>query len=128
MIAFPIMLGKDASESETDKVGERTQSLTTSRNLLVSASDACERLFSSLKEIAELMGHTDRVYNMFHVFEDVHANNFVRTIEGSSIEEEIAHAVACPGSLKHGEVVKLSSLPRISPVYSTGCVDLKNVP
>ena len=57
MVALPIMLGNDVSQSESDQVGERTQSFTTARNLLLSASDACERLFSSLKEITELAGY-----------------------------------------------------------------------
>ena len=66
---------------------------------------------------------------MLHVFEDVHANRFVRSsAQETSVEEQLANAVACPGSLRHGEVVALGSLPRVTATCSDGSMDLRNVP
>ncbi|KAH8418145.1 hypothetical protein KR009_001140 [Drosophila setifemur] len=77
MVSLPILTGSDAESSilrdsvvKESNVSERTQYLTTARNLLISAADAIERLMSSYKEIVALAGYTYRVAGMMDVFEE----------------------------------------------------------
>ena len=60
-------------------MSERTQYLTTARNLLMNGADAVERLMSSYKEIVELVGYTSRVGEMLRVFDQAKEGNYVRT-------------------------------------------------
>lgn len=84
MISLPVLMGTskmDMDENAThlssarklmidDSISDRTQYLTTARNLLISGADAIERLMSSYKEIVALAGYTYRVAGMLEVFED----------------------------------------------------------
>ncbi|EDV90951.1 ATP-binding cassette sub-family D member [Drosophila grimshawi] len=81
MVSLPILTGAAVnsninssstsnSNSNDSNVSERTQYLTTARNLLISAADAIERLMSSYKEIVALAGYTYRVAGMLDVLEE----------------------------------------------------------
>lgn len=62
----------------TDDISDRTQYMMTAKNILMSSSDALERLLSSYKELIELVGYTNRVSKMFTVFEQVGRGQYKR--------------------------------------------------
>lgn len=75
MISLPVLMGNRTETNgkaaiSDDGISDRTQYLTTARNLLISGADAIERLMSSYKEIVALAGYTYRVAGMLEVFED----------------------------------------------------------
>ncbi|XP_060837262.1 ATP-binding cassette sub-family D member 1 [Rhopalosiphum padi] len=74
VVSLPIITSSriaELNDSPDGGVSERTQYLTTARNLLASGADAVERLMTSYKEIVELAGYTYRVGAMLDVFNDV---------------------------------------------------------
>ncbi|XP_019399508.1 PREDICTED: ATP-binding cassette sub-family D member 2, partial [Crocodylus porosus] len=91
MVAVPIITATGFADGESEDgqkqamVSERTETFTTSRNLLVSGADAIERIMSSYKEVTELAGYTARVYNMFSVFDEVKRGIYKKT---AVIQEE----------------------------------------
>lgn len=97
MVSLPIIMSNVSSGSESDNdstnVSERTQYLTTARNLLVSGADAVERLMSSYKEIVELAGYTSRVAKMLEVFDHVSHGRYERT--------SVTKGVVRPSSLQY---------------------------
>lgn len=89
MVSLPILTGavssQTSAESNADStVSERTQYLTTARNLLISAADAIERLMSSYKEIVALAGYTCRVAGMLEVFEETAHGIYSKTTVAES--------------------------------------------
>lgn len=63
-----------------DNVSERTHYFTTAKNLLLTGSNAVERLMSSYKDVVELAGHTARVANMFTVLEEASQGIYHKTL------------------------------------------------
>lgn len=71
---------KESDSSVHDSVSERTHYFTTAKNLLLTGSNAVERLMSSYKDIVELAGHTARVANMFTVLEEASRGIYHKTL------------------------------------------------
>uniref|UniRef100_H2YG43 ABC transmembrane type-1 domain-containing protein n=1 Tax=Ciona savignyi TaxID=51511 RepID=H2YG43_CIOSA len=99
MIAIPILTAKGYAENSSEQVMQewdnkpehemisiRTEAFTSSRNLLTTSADALERVISSYKEITELAGYTERVWNMFDVFEEVSRGNYERSADCTVME------------------------------------------
>ncbi|CAG9861681.1 unnamed protein product [Phyllotreta striolata] len=68
------------ADTVEDSVSDRTHYFTTSKNLLITGSDAVERLMSSYKHIVELAGHTARVANMFEVLDEASKGIYHKTL------------------------------------------------
>ncbi len=50
MVAWPILTASDADSKAS--VSERTETYTTSKNLLINSADAVERIMTSFKEVS----------------------------------------------------------------------------
>ena len=136
MIAVPVMTGKIKLESQeegesrdvSEDVSERTQYMTTAKNILIAGADAAERLMSSYKELIELTGYTRRVAKMFVVFEEVSKGKFTRTVTKSSTKRKASTQMSSQLSftadgvpeikgvvLESVDFVRLEDVPVITP-------------
>uniref|UniRef100_T1IMI5 ABC transporter domain-containing protein n=1 Tax=Strigamia maritima TaxID=126957 RepID=T1IMI5_STRMM len=104
-------------------VSNRTQYMTTTKNLLLSGGDAIERLMSSYKEIAELAGYTARVARMFKVFNDIKKGKYSRTNVNS-----LSKNSAQDGQLS--DIIFAQTMPKIQGVQMivNGFICLEDVP
>lgn len=127
MVSLPIFTSgnADTTSLSSDGVSDRTQYLTTARNLLLSASDAFERLMSSYKEIVELAGHTNRVAGMLTVFNEVSNGNYSKAVvEGDrncgGVIEFINGQPQAKGKITYSKIegdmtISLVSVPVVTP-------------
>lgn len=85
VVSLPILMATTSKKHEdenysSDNISERTHYFTTAKNLLLTGSNAVERLMSSYKDIVELAGHTARVANMFSVLQEVSQGIYHKTV------------------------------------------------
>lgn len=115
-----------------DSVSERTHYFTTAKNLLITGSNAVERLMSSYKDIVELAGHTARVANMFTVLEEASKGVYHKTVvakkeksDGFEVEFKGDQPIA-KGKLltsTNNEII-LSKVPIVTPNCDVVCPSL----
>ncbi|CAH0731701.1 unnamed protein product, partial [Brenthis ino] len=119
MLALPILTGTKIDGSIGQGISERTEYMTTSRNLLNSAADAIERLMSSYKEIVTLAGYATRVSDMLVVFGEVARGRCVRAV----------HAAPAPGAAFQVTFRDRQPVPMGKITYTTDLsIRLRNVP
>lgn len=115
-----------------DSISERTQYFTTAKNLLLTGSNAVERLMSSYKDIVELAGHTARVANMFTVLEEASQGIYQKTLvekkdsgDGFQIEFLNGQPVA-KGKLFYTPTIEiiLKDVPIVTPNCDVVCSSL----
>lgn len=142
IIAIPVMTGtlpinpENLHDPDTDDVSERTQYMTTAKNILIAGADALERLLSSYKEAHELAGYSNRVAKMFTVFEQVNKGIYKRP--GAAIAAKSRKSPSMdmlkfkdgmPQILgqvieRSGHCLKLKDVPVITPNYDIVCPNL----
>lgn len=128
MVSLPIFTSSSNTTTalSSDGVSDRTQYLTTARNLLLSASDAFERLMSSYKEIVELAGHTNRVAGMLNVFNQVSDGNYSKAVvdgdrnSGGGVIEFINGQPQAKGKIIYSKIsgdmqISLDKVPVVTP-------------
>ena len=71
-----------SKNSSLTVVADRMEQFTTNRRLLMNASDAFGRILYSFKDVAELKGYTDRVYDLTSVLQDVSKGQTVKQLVG----------------------------------------------
>jgi len=78
--ALPVFttFGVPAGAAKDGSLTSRTQDFVTNKRLLMSTSDAFERIMYSHKEVSELAGYTHRVCEMLEVFEDMKNERYIK--------------------------------------------------
>uniref|UniRef100_A0A0K0EY63 ATP-binding cassette sub-family D member 2 (inferred by orthology to a human protein) n=1 Tax=Strongyloides venezuelensis TaxID=75913 RepID=A0A0K0EY63_STRVS len=122
MIAIPILMSQNSSISNDPDGGtsERTRGFATAKNLLTSSADAVERLMTSYKEIVELAGYTDRVYEMFNVFDDTSKGIYKKNVvvEGNDdkkFEESFDISIINGIQKETDGAIRLTNVPIVTP-------------
>uniref|UniRef100_A0A0U9HZA2 Putative ABCD protein n=1 Tax=Chrysomela populi TaxID=154003 RepID=A0A0U9HZA2_CHRPP len=115
-----------------DSVSDRTEYFTTAKNLLITGSNAVERLMSSYKDIVELAGHTARVASMFTVLEEASQGIYHKTLVAKKEKKE-SFEIEFRGDqpLAKGEIVQstsneiiLHNVPIVTPNCDIVCPSL----
>jgi len=114
MLAVPTFTRGKLIEGQyvtNETVSERTEGFVTARSLLVSPSDASERVMSSYKEITELAGYTHRVSQMIKVFEDVRSGKYEKQLATTASVE----LMNSRGTVVDGDFIEFKGVPIVSP-------------
>lgn len=137
VVSLPILLGAiktgkiDDDASGRDNISERTHYFTTAKNLLITGSNAVERLMSSYKDVVELAGHTARVANMFQVLEEASQGIYQKTVVekrkevgGFQIEFKGNQPIAKGKWIQSKDEIILGNVPIVTPNCDVVCPSL----
>jgi len=118
MHALPAFFGDDlnvvANASDSDRLQSRTQAYITSRGLLLSISEAIERIMLALKDVSELSGYTQRVADMLKVFEDVANQKYVKSRVKEGVDG-VVDVTTMKGEVVEGNEINFEAVPIITP-------------
>ncbi|KAI5795374.1 ABC transporter transmembrane region 2-domain-containing protein [Peziza echinospora] len=105
------------SHASQNRQQARTGSFITNKRLMLSLADAGGRMMYSFKDLAELAGHTSRVYSLISTLHRVHAGSYP-----PSAHPEIYSLEDVQGMLHKGfDGVRLENVPVVAPnMYPIG--------
>eukprot|EP01129_Flabellula_baltica_P003178 TRINITY_DN12998_c0_g1_i1.p1 TRINITY_DN12998_c0_g1~~TRINITY_DN12998_c0_g1_i1.p1 ORF type:complete len:706 (-),score=131.34 TRINITY_DN12998_c0_g1_i1:1041-3158(-) len=79
MVAIPSFFYEEASNlTGGDAITSRTEEYITVKKLLLSGSEAIERIMLAYKDITELAGYTSRVHEMITVYKDIKEKKYMK--------------------------------------------------
>eukprot|EP00002_Diphylleia_rotans_P021320 TRINITY_DN4152_c0_g1_i1.p1 TRINITY_DN4152_c0_g1~~TRINITY_DN4152_c0_g1_i1.p1 ORF type:complete len:372 (+),score=91.37 TRINITY_DN4152_c0_g1_i1:313-1428(+) len=107
-----------------ESVSDRTRDFVTSKNLLIKAADAVERVLSAYKEINELAGFTSRVHDLITVFDDMKEEKYQRLGSVKGADGEVKLHMAQRGVVHEATYISAHQVPIVSP---TGDVLVKSI-
>merc|ERR1719348_2190829 len=125
LISIPILTSKRSGPGVVGETGisERTEYYTIAKHLLMSGGDAMERLMTAYKEVVELAGYTQRVANMFDVFEDCSNSRYERGVVAANNKElEIVNGIPRVAGLVMDSMLNEFVLDRVPIVTPNGDV------
>ena len=114
LCAVPVFFKRPglAAGSQT---ADATESLMTTRRLLVNCSEAFGKLMTSYKDISQLAGYTSRVSTLLEVIADIERGHFEKALVSSASIAANAAVLSGRGELEEGEDIKFEDVPIVSP-------------
>ncbi|KAJ8956050.1 hypothetical protein NQ318_016500 [Aromia moschata] len=123
-LALPSTVESNRVDLVDDNVSERTHYFTTAKNLLITGSNAVERLMSSYKDIVELAGHTARVANMFTVLEEASQGIYHKTLVAKKENSGGDQPLAKGKIISSANEIILKDVPIVTPNCDIVCPSL----
>lgn len=102
-----------ATTTSGDRERARTKDFITNRRLMLSLADAGGRMMYSIKDLAELAGHTSRVYTLISTLHRVHAGAYYPP---AGRQSELYSLSDVQGTMQKGfDGVRLENVPLVAP-------------
>ena len=114
LCAVPVFY-KRPSLAAGSRTADATESLMTTRRLLVNCSEAFGKLMTSYKDISQLAGYTSRVSTLLNVIADIERGHFEKALVSSASIEANAAVLSGRGELEEGEDIRFDDVPIVSP-------------
>ena len=114
LCAVPVFY-KPPGLASRDRTADVSETLMTTRRLLVNCSEAFGKLMTSYKDISQLAGYTSRVSTLLEVVADIEHGHFEKALVSSASTEANAAVLAGRGELVEGEDIKFEDVPIVSP-------------
>lgn len=99
----------------SERIGDVSENLMTTRRLLINCSEAFGKLMTSYKDISQLAGYTGRVSTLLDVIADIERGHFEKALVSSASIEENAAVLAGRGELEEGDDIRFDNVPIVSP-------------
>ena len=114
LCAVPVFV-KGAGVGASERVGDVSENLMTTRRLLINCSEAFGKLMTSYKDISQLAGYTGRVSTLLDVIADIDQGHFEKALVSSASIEDNAKVLSGRGELEEGDDIKFTDVPIVSP-------------